>query len=149
MNNEAIAAFLYDEVERNLREFYGDGAAPLPFGKEDMLKFIRRRALDNREDFSTYDTEDDMDYSETLYFYGLRRVPEEEDLERLRKMRLHFEKLGKVRLPACGSVYREQVTQGIIHSEEARLKNLHILHNPYDRRNAVRELDRKGKDGRP
>ncbi len=147
MRTEEIAAFLYDEVQRNLEAFSGDEPMPIPFGKEDLLRFIRRRALDNREDFSSYDMADDMAYGENLYLYGLRRVPEQEDMERMQKMRRHFEKTGGLRQPAYGTVYREQFMQGIIHSEEARLKNLHILHNPYDRRNAVRKLDAKGKDG--
>lgn len=148
MRTEEIAAFLYDEVERNLREFYGKPDEALPFSREDLLRFVRRRALDNREDFSSYDMADDMAYSEALYFYGLRRVPEQQDRERMETMHRHFEKAGRMKQPPYGSVYREQMMQGIIHSEEARIKSLHILHNPYDRRNAVRRLDAEGKDER-
>ena len=148
VNTERIAAFLYDEVEAHLREFLGEPEAALPFSRSELLRFIRREALDNREDFTAYDMADDMAYSEALYLYGLRRVPEAEDLERMEKLHTHFEKQTRQKKPACGTAYRENAMQGIIYSEEARIKNLHILHNPYDRRNAVRRLEAEGKDER-
>ncbi|MBR4710692.1 MAG: hypothetical protein IKP10_01570 [Clostridia bacterium] len=148
MKTEAIADFLYREVERNLREFEGNPETELPFSREELLRFVRRPELDNREDFSVYDMDDDIAYGRELYLYGLRRVPEPEDMERMVTMRHHFEKTGRVRQPAWRSAFREQMMQGIIHSEEARVKSLHIRHNPYDRRNAVRRLDTEGKDDR-
>ncbi len=125
--------FLYEETVRSLKAAAGE-AETLPFTCEEVLDVAGHHGMDNSYDFQEMTEGGLRAFARRVYLCAFRRVPDEHALDGL----------DEKRTPEEAAQYRGELIRHLSRSEEAREKDMLIRHNPLDRRNAARRLQKEG-----